>query len=93
MPARLYSVIISGYKNTSRQTLEGVLACRRNDEVDFEVILLDNTADGRHREMATEVFSTAAAGIRTSYLHHPIPGKAEAGLQGVRGKTAGRISV
>lgn len=81
---RLYSIIISGYKDTSRQTLEGVLTLARTPEVTFEVVFLDNTRDGRHQDMVHGLFAgPSATGLRTLYLPHPVPGKAAAQNRGI----------
>lgn len=83
MNNRLFTIIIAGYKDTVRQTLEGVLALRSSADVSMEIILLDNTRDGRHRALAEAAFATAPAGVRTVYLPHPVPGKAEAQNRGI----------
>ncbi|MDA0577546.1 MAG: glycosyltransferase [Verrucomicrobia bacterium] len=81
---RLYSIIISGYKETARETLAGVLAMQRSADVSFEVIFLDNTRDSRHSAMVRELFATPGAEqIRTVYLPHPVPGKAAAQNRGI----------
>ncbi|MCE9613210.1 MAG: glycosyltransferase family 2 protein [Lentisphaerae bacterium] len=85
---RLYSIIISGFKDTSADTLQGVLALQRTADVSFEVIFLDNTPDGRHAAMARAQFAAAPHGLRTVYLPVPTPGKAAAqnlGLAEARG--------
>lgn len=83
MQPRLFSILIAGFKDTVRETLAGVLALQRSNDVSFEIILLDNTPDSRHRTMAETVFAAAPAGVRTLYLPHPSPGKAEAQNHGI----------
>jgi len=84
--SRRYSIIISGYKDTSRGTLEACLALRASDDVTYEVIFLDNTPDSRHRAMAEHLFreTPGVAAVRTVYVPHTIPGKADAQNKGIR---------
>ncbi|MDA0577545.1 MAG: hypothetical protein O3B24_05545 [Verrucomicrobia bacterium] len=52
MFSRLYSIVISSYKDTSRQTLEACLGLTRTTDAGYEVIFLDNTRDSRHQAMS-----------------------------------------
>ena len=81
--SRLYSIIISGYKDTSRETLSRCLSLDTEADVGYEVIFLDNTGDGRHLGMANELFSGLDEGVRTVYVPHAVPGKAEAQNLGI----------
>ncbi|MDA0989869.1 MAG: glycosyltransferase [Verrucomicrobia bacterium] len=82
---RLYSIIISGYKYTTRETLAGCLQQKLTEDISLEIICLDNTRDSRHRAMVEAQFAAAPATIaRTLYLPHPVPGKAEAQNHGIR---------
>jgi GT2 family glycosyltransferase len=81
---RCYSVIIAGYKDTSRQTLEGVLRQRTAPEVTFDVIMLDNTPDSRHADMVTDCFdSIVSEASRKLYVPHRIPGKSATQNKGI----------
>ncbi len=82
--SRLYSVIISGYKDTSRRTLSGCLGLAVADAVSFEIIFLDNTKNGRHRVMAEHLFAeTRTHAVRTLYVPHATPGKVAAQNKGI----------
>jgi GT2 family glycosyltransferase len=82
---RLYSIIIAGYKDTARRTLEDALRLQSTGDLVYEVIFLDNTPRSRHRVMAEHAFRMAGETcVRTVYLPHPEPGKAEAQNQGIR---------
>jgi len=83
MHPRLFTILIAGYKDTVRETLAGVLAIQRSNGVSFEVILLDNTRDSRHRALAETAFAAAPDSVRTVYLTHPVPGKAQAQNRGI----------
>ena len=83
--SRLYSIIISGYKDTVRRTLEACLNLDASEAAAYEVICLDNTRGSRHRTAVEHLFASAPpAALRTVYLPHPVPGKAEAQNRGIR---------
>jgi len=81
---RSYSILISGYKQTSRRTLAECLSLEASSDVSFEIVFLDNTRDSRHRGMAEHLFAESeTAAVRTRYLAHATPGKVEAQNQGI----------
>ena len=45
---RLFSIIIAGYKDTSKKTLAAALAQEVRPDVDFEVLMLDNLSTQRY---------------------------------------------
>ncbi len=88
MHTRLYTIIIAGYKDTVRETLAGVLVLNASPEVSIEVILLDNTSDGRHRNLVERAIAEAPVDRSVRYRHVSAPGKAAAqnlGIEDARG--------
>ncbi len=58
---------------------------RASQEVSYEVIFLDNTPNRQHRSMAEHAFQNIASQcVRTLYISHTVPGKAEAQNMGIR---------
>jgi GT2 family glycosyltransferase len=91
--SRLYSVIISGYKDSAKVTLEKCLGLATSEEVGFEIVFLDNTPDGRLGPVAEELFRTVpTTASKTICLAHPVPGKAAIQNLGI-GKAGGDICV
>jgi len=90
---RLYSVIISGYKNTVISTLRECLQLDQTADVSYEVVLLDNTPDARHRESASAVLNSGTRKpTDVRYLSCPHPGKAAAQNEGIR-RARGQVCV
>lgn len=71
----LFSIVISGFKDTAIATVSACLALECEEQKSVEVLFLDNTRDARHRAAITAV-ANASGSVR--YISVPTPGKAAA---------------
>lgn len=53
---KTYSIIITSFKDTCFQTVEKCIHLRRGPELNLELICVDNTKDGRHRNEIERLF-------------------------------------
>lgn len=71
----MFTLIISGFKDTATATLSACVALAEPAAGGIEILFVDNTRDGRH---AGAVLAAARTDDRIRYIPVPVPGKAAA---------------
>ncbi len=74
-----FSIVISGFKETSKDTLTACLDLLPGETGETEIFFVDNTTDSRHRQMVVDIgHSRSGTRARVHYIPVPVPGKAAA---------------
>ena len=80
-----FTVIISGFKETARDTLSACLALTAVRTGSVEVLLIDNTSEGRLKASFESLMRTPVRpGFSARYVPVPVPGKAAAQNAAIR---------